>query len=151
MENTPARIIDIVFHGSGYKYRQCIRNRQMDYEKYDSVFTYAIAQEFTPTCIRIALNRLSTPVGLREGAKEKYLEYLREQSKEVAKEICKEDKLEILEILADSGYFTEELLREFQGRASAMGRAEMASFLLNYRMEHFKPRRKTFDFDEFEF
>ena len=54
VENTPARIIDIVFHGSGYKYRQCIRNRQMDYEKYDSVFTYAIAQEFTPTCIRIA-------------------------------------------------------------------------------------------------
>ena len=24
VENTPARIIEIVFHGSGYKYRQCI-------------------------------------------------------------------------------------------------------------------------------
>ena len=69
----------------------------------------------------------------------------------MAKEICKEDNLEVLSVLAASGYFTEELLREFQDRASAMGRAEMASFLLNYRMEHFKPRRKTFDFDEFEF
>ena len=151
VENTPARIIDIVFHGSGYKYRQCIRNRQMDYEKYDSIFTYAIAQEFTPTCIRIALNRLSTPIGLREGAKERYLEYLREQSKEVAKEICRDDNLELLNMLADVGYFTEELLQEFQERASAMGRAEMASYLLNYRMEHFKPKKKTFDFDDFEF
>lgn len=151
VENTPARIIDIVFHGSGYKYRQCIRNRQMDYEKYDSIFTYAIAQEFTPTCIRIALNRLGTPIGLRESAKERYLEYLREQSKEVAKEICRDDNLELLSILADVGYFTEELLQEFQERASAMGRAEMASYLLNYRMEYFKPKKKTFDFDDFDF
>ena len=151
VENTPARIIDIVFHGSGYKYRQCIRNRQMDYEKYDSVFSYAIAQEFTPTCIRIALNRLSTPIDLRVEAKERYLEYLREQSKEVAKQICKEDNLETLGVLAETGYFTEDLLREFQDKASAMGRAEMASYLLNYRMEHFKPKKKTFDFDDFEF
>lgn len=149
VENTPARIIDIVFHGSGYKYRQCIRNRQMDYEKFDSIFTYAVAQEFTSTCIRIALNRLSTPIGLREAAKERYLAYLREQSKEAAKEICKDDNPEILEVLAKAGYFTEELLREFQDRASAFGRAEMASYLLNYRLEHFKPKKKVFDFDDF--
>lgn len=151
VENTPARIIDIVFHGSGYKYRQCIRNRRMDYEKYDNVFTYAIAQELTPTCIRIALNRLSTPIDLKESAKNRYLEYLREQSKDVAKQICRDDNLEMLEVLSEAGYFTEDLLREFQDRASAMGRAEMAGCLLNYRMEHFKPRKKTFDFDDFKF
>ena len=151
VENTPARIIEIVFHGSGYKYRQCIRNRQMDFEKYDSVFTYAIAQEFTATCVKIALNRLSTPMGLKPAAKERYLEYLREQSREAAKEICKSDQLELLGILAEAGYFTEGLLKEFQEQASSMGRAEMAGYLLNYRMEHFKPERKTFDFGEFEF
>lgn len=151
VENTPARIIEIVFHGSGYKYRQCIRNRQMDYEKYDSVFVYAIAQEFTPTCIRIALNRLSTPMNLKEAAKERYVEYLREQSVEVANLICREDNLELLGILSEYGYFTEELLREFQDKASAMGRAEMAGYLLNYGLEHFKPKKKSFDFDDFEF
>ena len=149
VENTPARIIEIVFHGSGYKYRQCIRNRQMDYAKYDSVFTYAIAQEFTPTCIRIAMNRLSTPIGLKDGAKERYLEYLREQSLEVAKELCGRDDLEGLQVLADAAYFTEEILGVFQDRASAMGRAEIASFLLQHKMEHFKPKKKTFDFDDF--
>ena len=149
VENTPGRIIEIVFHGSGYKYRQCIRNRQMNYEKYDTLFGYAIAQEFEPTCIRLALNRLRTPMNLKEAPKERYLGYLREQSKEVAKQICKEDNLEILEVLAKEGYFTEELLQEFQDRAAAAGRAEMASYLLNYRLEHFKPKKKIFDFDDF--
>ena len=147
VENTPGRIIEIVFHGSGYKYRQCIRNRQMNYEKYDSLFGYAIAQEFTPTCIRIAFNRLRSPIGLKDGVKERYLNYLREQSKEVAKQICQEDNLEILTVLSDAGYFTQELLREFQDRASTAGRAEIASYLINYRLEHFKPQKKTFEFE----
>lgn len=151
VENTPGRIIEIVFHGSGYKYRQCIRNRQMNYEKYDSLFSYAIAQEFEPTCIRIALNRLKSPVGLKDSVKERYLNYLREESKRVAKQICKDDNMEIVSMLAENGYFTEVLLQEFQDAASAAGRAEIASYLLNYRMEHFKPKKKTFDFDEFEF
>ena len=151
VENTPGRIIEIVFHGSGYKYRQCIRNRQMNYEKYDSLFGYAIAQEFTPTCIKIATNRLKSPIGLKDSAKERYMNYLREQSKEVAKQICKDDDMENLGILAENGYFTEEILQEFQDRVSAAGRAEMASFLLNYKMEHFKPKKKTFDFDDFDF
>lgn len=149
VENTPARIIDIVYHGSGYKYRQSIRNRQMDFEKYDSLFSYAIAQEFTPTCIKIALNRLSTPVGLKQPVKERYLEYLQEQSVEVAKKICKEDDQESLMVLLDSGYFTDEILSKFQEKATALGRAEMASCLLNYKLEHFKPRKKKFDFDDF--
>ena len=151
VENTPGRIIEIVFHGSGYKYRQCIRNRQMNYEKYDTLFSYAIAQEFTPTCIRIALNRLRSPIGLKDIVKERYLTYLQEESKEVAKQLCKEDNLEIVSMLAETGYFTEELLQEFQEKAAGTGRAEMASYLLNYRLEHFKPKKKTFDFDNFDF
>lgn len=151
VENTPARIIDIVFHGSGYKYRQCFRNRQLDYDKYDSLFSYAVAQEFTPTCIAIALNRLCTPYQLKEAAKERYLSYLREQSKEVAKQLCREDSLDKIRSLTEQGYFTETLLSEFQERASAAGRAEMTGYLLNYRMEHYQPKKKSFDFDELEF
>ena len=149
VENTPARIIEIVFHGSGYKYRQCIRNRQLDFEKYDSRFVYSIAQDFAPTSIRVAMNRLATPKGLKEDAKKKYLEYLQEQVTEVAKQICREDDMESLTVLAENEYFTEELLSEFQNKAANFGRAEMASYLLNYGLEHFKPKKKTFDFDEF--
>ena len=149
VENTPARIIEIVFHGSGYKYRQCIRNRQLDFEKYDSRFVFAVAQDFTPTCIKVAMNRLATPKGLKEEARKRYLEYLQQQSLEVAKKICREDDLEGLQVLAENEYFTEELLSRFQDKAANYGRAEIASYLLNYGMERFKPKKKTFDFDEF--
>lgn len=149
VENTPARIIDIVFHGSGYKYRQCFRNRQLDYDKYDSLFSYAIAQEFASTCIALALNRICTPYQLKEAAKERYLEYLREQVRETAKLLCRKDDMEAVECLAEQGYFTEEVLLEFQERASESGRAEMSAYLLNYRMEHFRPVKKSFSFEEF--
>ena len=59
--------------------------------------------------------------------------------------------MELMAILAESDYFTEELLLEFQEKTSAAGRAEMTSYLLNYRLEHFKPKKKTFDFDDFDF
>lgn len=149
VENTPARIIDIVFHGSGYKYRQCFRSRQLDYEKYDSRFSYAVAQEFSETCIRLALNRLCTPVCLKEQAKERYLSYLREECAELAKTLCRQDDISAVQVLAESGYFTEEILALFQQQAAATGRAEIAAYLLNYRLTHYRSKKKTFDFDEF--
>ena len=147
VENTPARIIDVVFHGSGYKYRQCFRNRQLDYEKYDGLFSYAIAQEFSSTCISIALCRLCAPYQLKEGAKNRYLAFLQEKGGELADILCREDRLEEIETLAEQGFFTEELLEEFQARAASSGRAELVSYLLNYRMEHFRPAKKTFSFE----
>lgn len=149
VENTPARIVNVVFHGTGYKYRQCFRNRQLDYEKYDSLFTYAEAQEFTKTCIRLSLNRLSAPVTLRKQAKERYLAYLTEHSSELAKTLCRKDALAEIKTLAEYGYFTKELSEEFRQRAAMSGRAEIAAYLLNYRMEHFKIQKKSFDFDDF--
>ncbi|MGN0335813.1 MAG: leucine-rich repeat protein [Lachnospiraceae bacterium] len=150
VENTPARIIDIVFHGSGYKYRQCFRNRMLDYDKYDSLFSYAKAQEFTETCLRIALNRLTAPLHLSAAAKEKYIGYLREENRELAKKLCGEDDLSAVRKLADAGYFTEEVLEEFQNRAASLARAELGSFFMNYRMEHFKPKKKSFDFEDWD-
>lgn len=147
VENTPARIVNVVFHGTGYKYRQCFRNRQLDYEKYDRLFSYAAAQEFTPTCLRLSLNRLMTPVGLRKQAKEQYLSYLRKHSAEMAKMLCQADEAHTVRQLMAQGYFTEELLEEFQRQAAAYGRAEIAACLLDYRRGHFLRQKKTFDFD----
>lgn len=149
VENTPARIIDVVFHGSGYKYRQCISSRKMDFEKYDSLFSYAVAQEFSSTCIQMAKNRLRTPVSLKEAARLRYLAYLQEQGEDLSKKVCEEEDLPFLEILAEQGYFTEELLEKFQTRAAFTGKAELVSFLMEHRRKYFPPKKKTFDFDEF--
>lgn len=148
VENTPARIVDIVYHGSGYQYRQCFRNRQLDYEKYDSLFSYALAKGFSATCIRLALDRLCTPLDLKEQAKERYLSYLREEGAELAKKVCAEDDTEAVKQLAGQGYFTKEMLEIFQRQAADSGRAEIAAYLLNYRLTHYRVKKKSFDFDE---
>ena len=57
VENTPARIIDTHWHGSGYKYRQCFPETKLNLRLYDELFPYAVANEFGDTCMNLALNR----------------------------------------------------------------------------------------------
>ena len=44
-ENTPARIIEIIYHGTGHQYRNCFLSRVMQFDRYDDVFPLAAAQE----------------------------------------------------------------------------------------------------------
>ena len=53
VENTPARIIDTHWHGSGYKYRQCFPERKLDLVGYDKLFPYAVANELPPVEISL--------------------------------------------------------------------------------------------------
>ena len=92
-ENTPARIIDIVYHGTGYKYRNCFLYRQIQFEKYDAVFPFAAAQESASVCISIIRSRLRSGPEPKEEWKYRYIDYLRS-----------EKELLIDTILADTEY-----------------------------------------------
>lgn len=50
VENTPARIIDTHWHGSGYKYRQCFPETKLNLRLYDELFPLCSCQEFGDTC-----------------------------------------------------------------------------------------------------
>lgn len=150
VENTPARIIDIHWHGSGYKYRQCFPETKLDLKRYDELFPYAVANEFVPTCVRIALNRLMTPVQLTEKAKESYLIFLLEHMEEILTEAVRLEDLEQVRFLSEQEIHGQRLLgKEAADRAvdeaSRRESAELASFLMDYRREHFRSRRKTFE------
>lgn len=150
VENTPARIIDIHWHGSGYKYRQCFPETKLDLKRYDELFPYAVANEFVPTCARIALNRLMTPVQLSEKAREGYLTFLQEHMEEILTEAVREEHLERVRFLCGQELRGQRLVtREAADQALelASGResAELASFLMDYKREHFRNRRKTFE------
>lgn len=142
VENTPARIIEINFHGTGYRYRQCFQGRSLDYGQYDSLFELARAQEFLPTVLRMALYRLQTPVGLTESRRENYLEFLRQEGESAARWIFEGERLDFLYLLGEQGYFTEELLELFMKAASTAGAAEAVSYLMDYRRTHFRPAQK---------
>lgn len=150
VENTPARIIDIHWHGSGYKYRQCFPGTKLDLKRYDELFPYAVANEFVPTCVRLAMDRLMTPVQLSDRARENYLAFLKEHLDEILEELVKQEELEKLRFLAEQEYGDGRLLgREAAERAASLAAmrqsAEINSFLMDYRRKYFSTRRRTFE------
>lgn len=150
VENTPARIIDIHWHGSGYKYRQCFPETKLDLKRYDELFPYAVANEFSPTCVRIALNRLKTPVQLSEKARDGYLAFLQEHMEEILEKAVEKEDLDEMRFLSEQEIRGERLLTKdgalrAADLASLKGSAEMASFLMDYRRMHFPAARKTFE------
>lgn len=142
VENTPARIIEIAFHGMGYMYRQCFKNRMLDYFQYDSLFPLTVTQEFLPTVMQLAFHRLKTSVGLTETARGKYMEWLQKEYGNVARWMFEKDRTDLLYLLGELNYFTEESLEEFLKAASRAEAAEAVSFLMDYRRGHFETVKK---------
>lgn len=145
VENTPARILGTHWHGSGYKYRQSFPNYHLDTGYYDKLFPYAVANEYESTCTHLSINRLMTPYGLSEEAKEQYLTYLREHAENILKESIKEDDMDQIQFLAEQGLLTKELIEMAITFASQLERAQIGSYLMDYRREHFQTRRKKFE------
>lgn len=145
VENTPARIIAVEWHGSGYKYRQCFPNTRLNLRLYDGLFPYAVANEFVPTCTKIAINRLSTPEQLSDEAKTAYLNFLGNHVTEIMKNAVREEDLETIELLAAEQLLTREETVSALELASEKCSAEIGSFLMDYRRTHFGTRHKTYE------
>lgn len=145
VENTPARNIDTQWHGSGYKYRQCFRDKALVMGYYDDIFSYALGNEFSNTCIRIAMNRLRFPEQLSPSAKLQYEEYLKEHIEEVLKEKIRHEELEDVRFLAESGLLGKAETDKAVELASAYQKTELCSYLMDYRRQHFKAIRKSFE------
>ena len=146
IENTPARIIEIHYEGTGYKYRQCFRRGKIEFDRYDDLFPAARAMETLPTAMRIAGCRLAYPYHLRQEAADVYLSFLREHSGEFAKSVLQEEDLPLLHALMEREYFTLQLLEDWITMAAAAHSAEAVSLLMEYRRVHYPPKQKTYDF-----
>lgn len=146
-ENTPARLFDLVFHGTGYIYRQCFSGKEIDYKKYDATFHLAAAQEYTPDIFKMCYDRMMYPRAFSEEAKEEYLAWLRVEYKALGGWIFDEHREEFIQLLGQYGYFTEELLDWFMRLASEKQRAEIVGYLMEYRRSHFgKKKKKKYEF-----
>ncbi|MBQ4177426.1 MAG: leucine-rich repeat domain-containing protein [Lachnospiraceae bacterium] len=145
-ENTPARIIDIVYHGTGYKYRNCFMYRQIQFEKYDAVFPFAAAQESASVCISIIRSRLRSGPEPKEEWKYRYIDYLRSEKELLIDTILADtefDPVGELEVLDSAGYFTSSIIDVFIGRASDRKRSDAVSFLMDVKRRRFAPQRKS--------
>ncbi len=144
IENTPGREIQMEFHGTGYKYRQCFRERQIDLQRYDSWFYTASVQEFLSTVMKLVFCRLRYPFRLSENAKEQYIAWLKKEYTQVARYIFREQQTDLLTLLERAGYFSEEILDTFIGIAGRSDHAEAVSILLEFKRKGKKPGKKKY-------
>lgn len=148
-ENTPARIIEIVWHGTGYQYRQCFLGRKLEFTKYDDILPMARAQEMPATIVRLCLDRLKAPVGLTEKKKGQYAATLRDYPGQLWEFISSDRETDLslwIRILEDSGFFTSQIVDMMIDTAAGSGRGDASACLMDLRRRKFASHRTKYDF-----
>ncbi len=145
-ENTPARIIEIIYHGTGHQYRNCFLSRVMQFDRYDDIFPLAAAQEDPHTDVPLVLNRLRSGPSPKKEALKRYMDYLRNENKVMMEIILNDREFEpaqTLEMLDQREYFTSSNIDISIQQASARGSSGAVSCLMEIRGRRFSGRKKS--------
>lgn len=145
VENTPAKLLETCFHGSGYRYRQCFSDGEFRFLEYDKLFIDAIAWESEELCIRLALNRMIYPVELSAKYQEMYAEYIGAHCLAAGQLLILEEQMEPLIFIGTMNVWQEKDLRELIFGAGELGHMEMVSYLMDYKHVHYGKQQKRFE------
>ncbi|MCB7305181.1 leucine-rich repeat domain-containing protein [Bariatricus massiliensis] len=148
VENTPARIVETHYYGSGGDYRECFYRKQLDFEKYDSMFILSQARDEISATASLAVGRLLYPYRLSDSAKAVYQEYLRTHMAELVAvwlETLREESAAILDYCCREHLFTEQTLEAALHTAMEHGQAEIAGILMDERRRLGVRRKKVFE------
>lgn len=145
VENTPARILETHFHGSGYHYRQCFRDGELNFQEYDGLFGEAAAWESDDFCIELCLLRLQHPYKLSKDAGGIYMAWLMEHRREAASWCLAFEQQEALEYLCTFIDWSAEELSGLIREANEAGRPESQSFLMDHKYRSQKRSTQTFE------
>lgn len=145
VENTPARILFTQHHGSGNNYRQCFYNKEMDYRKYDSLFSVAAAWDRAEVLADIAFGRLGHPRNLAGSDRQVYQNLIRERYQEILQCLIEKDQLENIRLISAEKLWSREMLEYALDLASREKKMEILSYLMNEKQKNFKQQRKRFE------
>lgn len=145
VENTPARILFTQHHGSGNNYRQCFYNKEMDYRKYDDLFSVARAHDDVGVLSDLVFSRLRYPVGLTEAAREIYETYLKEHAAEIGSYLAKKDDLNGIREMSRRKLWTETGISAAIECAARNGGREALSLLMNEKQTNFRAKRDKYE------
>lgn len=153
IENSPARNLSFSIHGSGQKYRYCIMDKKIQYDKYDKVFFFEAIEEDVGDAAEIAINRLMFPHGLTADAKEKYEEYLLENLCEVLLSNLRNGENfrwvagTYGECRGENGlYLSESDMERLISESSKQKLAEISGVLLDLKRKLYPAKKKKFEF-----
>lgn len=143
VENTPARILYTQHHGSGNNYRQCFLAKELDYRKYDDLFSIAAVMEKLPVLIDLCFGRLLFPVELAKKAETEYKEYIRSHLREIVDYLIENEQIGRIRLLSEEKLWTSEGLDRAIECASNKKKTEILSILMNERrlMQPVKQKR----------
>lgn len=144
VDNVEARIINQVTYGSGVHYRECMKEREVDYRGYDEAFHVALCQDTVDTLFTIARYRLSDRYELSKEAATVYQNYILKHLKEIIEIVLKKSWQEALLFLLKQEYIHPENVEEVLLLAHQLGNIESVGILLDYKKNHWKVKKKEF-------
>lgn len=139
----PAHIFGLSIEGEGFRARQCFRGDVIDFAGYDEIFGKACAEESVDTLAEMALNRLMTPVELRETGKRVYEDYIRENAGEIMGRLVGKKELDRLGFVCKNKYADREALDIALQRAVSEDWSEGAVNLLEWKQKYFSVEKKS--------
>lgn len=145
VENTPARIVENHFHGSGYKYRQCIFKKGIDFEGYDQLLREAVAWEEEMVVIDLAYCRLVYPFQLEDEAKAAYVSYLKMHTESLITYILDQENVDELRKLCQAEIWEKDTIDQAILEASKRDKREVLSLLMDEKNKRFGQTKKTFE------
>ena len=145
MENTPARIVETHYHGSGGDYRQCFYDRELNFAEYDRLFPRAVAEESREDALQLAALRLGWPYRLGEEARDRYGTYLRENMACAGKVYVERQDMRMLRFFGQAGYWDQEGLEAAIDAAAERKETEILGFLMDERRRLFPKKKKVFE------
>ncbi len=77
-------------YGSGDSYRISIRDTDIDYDKYDSVFSLAMVEDDMETLLKICAGRLCWPYRLSDQGRDRYENYIKGHMSKVLERLIKD-------------------------------------------------------------
>lgn len=145
VENTPARILETHYHGSGCYYRQCFYNREVNFRKYDELFKTAVAQEEEEIVIALASGRLQYPYRLSDAAKEQYETFIRERWTKTGIRFIEKEDWTCLKWLLNENLAKAEQMDELIEYTAMKQKTEILGLLMNEKRIKFGIQKKTFE------
>lgn len=145
VENTPARLLSTQTHGCGHMYRYCFEQTHFLFREYDSLFPHVRSQESEELVVRLALGRLRYPLELSEAARETYENYVREHWEAAGAAILEQRDMEGLAWLTAAFGPQQEQVEKLIVMAEKRRGTEALSYLMDYRHEHFKAKKRRFE------
>lgn len=145
IENTPARNLEVFTHGSGMMYRNCFVKKELDFQLYDERFGWAVGKETPETLFYLIFFRLLYPYQLSEKAKERYLEYLKENLQKCAAWAAEAQREDVLKFLAEHCVISTEQIDIVINETNKHGLTAVLSSLMDQKRCKYGVKRKVFE------